>query len=218
MKAEQDRADTGSARRLNLKDLLSTLGIQKTANILGTAALNLLLTRQLDSFLDIILKMANGHRGHRSQKRATKGPENKGHSSAKKHGQGSSAQPSSSKADGSLSNTSSGNGQRGDERNPQSAKKMSAEMRLAKRRRQNNESSRRSRERKRMEEEEMKAMMQDNNDYIEKLEGNVRDLKTLLEEKRKAKGSKSTKRNRRARPGPSPGEYFEKEPYFGDPF
>lgn len=93
---------------------------------------------------------------------------------------------------------------------PNGVRHRPPEMRKSIRRKQNNDSAKRGREKKRMETNEIRTAVRDNNHRIKKLENQVEDLEATLRAKRKARKSKTDTNN--------PGEFFQREKFFGDPF
>lgn len=87
-------------------------------------------------------------------------------------------------------------------------------MRKPIRRKQNNDSSKRARERKQIEGEEMKAKERQNAMRIKQLETQVSGLEESLEAKRNARKKKTRAGSARN----TPGEFFQEEKHFGDPF
>lgn len=78
-----------------------------------------------------------------------------------------------------------------------------------------NDRYRRARERRRQEEAEVSRKVNQNSQRIKKLESQIDNLEATLKEKKKARKQGKTKQ---ASTTSSPGEYFQKEKFFGDPF
>lgn len=123
----------------------------------------------------------------------------------------------SSSVGSSAMNSSTSSAQVDVEKLPRSVRYQSPEARLAIRRRQNNESAKRGRDRRREEKEEMSSFLTENNERIKKLESQVDDLEETLRAKSNARKQGKGKSGGASRK-PRPGEFFEEEKFFGDPF
>lgn len=88
-------------------------------------------------------------------------------------------------------------------------------MRYAIRRQQNNERAKKCRAERRIAEKEMQTQVKNNAHRIKNLESQVEGLEARLAEKRNARKQAT----RKGKPSvQNPGEFFETEKFFGDPF